>query len=202
VSTRRVARHPRHRRALLAALVPLTLLAGAACSTGPSEATVAHRQFQHLMTQPDAEEAVQQYTRLYTRMRQQLSQTFPHLGPWELTLESDYSGCSSSYPELDLEDGREDSLPNYAASGVLTESEWDQAVDMVGTLVAPYGFDRHPQVLNDRAGVHDVVFHGPNEAQIGFDTLTDSGTGLTFEVGCHLTPQAKQRGHPDGAPNP
>lgn len=95
---------------------------------------------------------------------------------------------------MPVPDASSKGLAIWTAQGGLTEARSEQALAVVRPLVQSYGFDPGFRIA-DRPGVgHDIVFYGPCDAHLDFGS--GNNTTLLFDIGCHLTPEAKRRGTP------
>ncbi|WP_157183259.1 LppA family lipoprotein [Sciscionella marina] len=146
--------------------------------------------FAKLAKLPSIDEAVQQYEQLGSQIRQELSQEIPDLTAWKDSQDSvGGSGCFNE------EDGEKRHLPDYVVQKGVTDQQYEQALQIIGKMAKPIGFGDKPQRFHDSPGKHDSSFFNPRD-----NTTISFGTGkatvLQISVGCHLTPEAKKRGHP------
>lgn len=153
------------------------------------------QQFAELMKRPDIDDAVARYSRLYTEIRQRLSTAFPQLH-WEQIDVPGGAGCGFDFSEVNHGaefDAVSRTVGSWAAKGSLPDPDWPRAVAIVDGVTRGYGFTSGPISPVDRPGEHQANFFDPYKAELVFGTAIN--TTLTFFTGCHLTAQAKQRGH-------
>jgi hypothetical protein len=156
----------------------------------------ATQQFNQLMQRPDIEQATARYQEIDQKVRDALSATFPAL-EWQQDTQVAGAACGAGYPGLDS-DGEVRGLPNWFASGSISDSQWDKAVSVVHGVAQGYGFDAG-QVTVNRPHDHEVVFHDKYQAELNIGTAVN--TTLLVRTGCHLTTEAKKRGTPTPTPS-
>jgi hypothetical protein len=181
---------------LVGAAIVLTL---ASCSgQSPEEHPMdtngkATEQFNQLMQRPDIDQATARYDEMYTKVRSELTASFPAL-KW---IQSDNvlrSGCGADFSAIDVgarSDAEERGLPNWKADGNLPDAQWEQAVTIVRHVAQSYAFDTGQLTVN-RPNDHEVVFRDQYRAELNFGSAVN--TTLLLRTGCHLTAEAKKRG--------
>lgn len=154
--------------------------------------------FNKLMRLPDIEQAKAQYAKMSDELRRALTASFPQLRHWQPDGEEASSACGNDYPGIES-DGKEWDLLSYFVSRVkLSDSDYERALRLIGDVAHEYGFSRQPQRMHDGPEGHDAVFHNLADASsITFGSAKNTLIGVT--IGCHLTPEAKRRGHPSGS---
>jgi hypothetical protein len=189
------------------------VVAAVACDADPSvepNMDQVDQQFAELMKRPDIDQAVARYQQMYAEVHQQLSTTFPTLGPWQQTLHQGSSACGPDFGAVDSYDSTdpqdqavEAGMGDWDANGNIPEAAWDQVVAKIGSVIQRYGFDPRPEVVTDRPAQHDANFYDSYGAELGIsfgnkelDPRIGGGIGFSFVTGCHLTAEAKKRGHP------
>lgn len=188
------------KRILCAITCVVVVVAGCGANfSGRPSVNQTDKQFAELMKRPDIDQAVARYEEMYAEVRRQLTAAIPSL-QWQQTNPAGGAACGPDYAALDY-GAREDAvirgLGNWAADGNIPDAQWDHAVSVVRTVVQGYGFDTGLVVVN-RPSDHEVDFHDPDQAELGFGTAVN--TTLLLITGCHLTAEAKSRGHPAPLP--
>lgn len=187
------------------ALCGLAALLIAGCSKpsdpatpGATVNTDVNNVFAMLMQRPNIDEAAQQYQQMDNELRQALSQAIPVLASWHVGSEGGQTSCASDYPGIDF-DGQTRAFPSNVVNGNLPDTDYEKALGIIGLTAQKYGFTPQPQRLHDTPGSHDAVFHNVHDdGEISFGTAAN--TSLRVSLGCHLTAEAKQRGHPSPSP--
>lgn len=150
--------------------------------------------FKTLMKRGDIDNVVAKHKKMYTEILNELSSNISMLRHWSEFEPAARSGCGSDYPGIGS-DGETHDFNDYTVNGKLSDSEYEQALKIIGQVGKKYGFASSPQRLHDSPGSHDAAFHNTeNESEITFGT--DKNTLIGVSVGCHLTVEAKKRGHP------
>ncbi|MTD53647.1 hypothetical protein GKO32_06560 [Amycolatopsis sp. RM579] len=156
--------------------------------------------FAMLMQRPDIDEATRHYQQLDNELLQALSQAIPSLSPWQGDDDGSGSSCGGDYPGIDF-DGDTYSFPSHFVTGNLPDADYEKALEVIGSVAQRYGFAPRPQRLHDAPGSHDAMFHNVNDdGEISFGTALN--TSLRVSLGCHLTVEAKKRGHPSSTGTP
>ncbi|SFI88061.1 LppA family lipoprotein [Amycolatopsis sacchari] len=153
------------------------------------------QQFADLLQRPDIDQATARYEEMSGHIRDALSGAFPDLR-WRQTSQLTGAACGFGYPGLET-DGEQRGLPNWMAPGSIPDGRWDEAVRVVRTVALKYGFDKVVTTVG-RPTDHEVVFSDPYDAELNFGSAVN--TTLLVRTGCHLTPEAKKRGHPTSSP--
>lgn len=103
------------------------------------------------------------------------------------------AGCGADHPKLDSA-AETLHLENHVVSGTLSDADYEQALAVVGPVVAKYGFNASPQRLHDTPGSHDAFFHNYQDgSSIQFGSHVNTVFGIS--IGCHLTAETKRLGH-------
>lgn len=162
---------------------------------GPVESDQARDTFNRLMQRPDIDQAQANYEAMSKEIRESLGREVPALSHWQPEDSVSRSGC-----DPDLFPGVEDSaetriLADQYAHVQVTNEQYDQALQIIGSVVRKYGFDPKPQRISDRPNGRYASFHNPVDGG-RVDVVTNKSFILGFNVGCYLTPEAKKRGHP------
>lgn len=163
---------------------------GSAMSATPDQSQIA-KQFADLMQRPDIDQAAARYEEMYSQVRSALSGALPGL-QWRQTNQLTGAACGFKYPGLDT-DGEQRGLSNWMAPGKIPDGRWDEAVQVVQNVARNYGFNTIVTTVN-RPNDHEVVFYDVYDAELNFGSAVN--TTLLVRTGCHLTAEAKKRGHP------
>lgn len=155
--------------------------------------------FAALMQRPDIDQATQRYEQMGTEIRQALSAHILELATWTADGDTSNAACGNDdYPGPGF-DGQVRDLPDYVVPGNLPDDKYEQALSVIGATVQKYGFAPTPQRLHDAPSSHDAVFHNTqDDGAVRFGTHENTLLGLS--LGCHLTAEAKIRGHPSSIP--
>lgn len=157
----------------------------------------AKHTFDKLMKRPDIEQATRIYGRMQDEIRDRLSKQVPSLSEWRAREEDGMAACDpNSYPGV-MNDASVNALPNYVASGSLSDVQYEDALNDIGNIAQRYGFNPKPQRLYDEKEVHDAIFHNiHDDGKIRIHV--ERGINLGVMTGCYLTAESKTRGHPSG----
>jgi hypothetical protein len=178
----------------------LLSLGGCGTSSGSESDLDASEKFAELMKRPDIDEVVARYDQMYNELREQLSRTFPAL-QWHPTTEAGGGSCGRDFSGINRgtrSDAVTASLSSWVAPGSLPDDGWGRAVSIMDTIVRGYGFTSGAVAPVNRSGEHEADFYDPYDATLIVGTAVN--TTMSFWTGCHLTAQAKQRGHLAPAP--
>lgn len=181
------------------ACAALTVLIATACGSLGSEnhpmnqPDAATQQFQQLMQRPDIDQVTASYEDMYRKIREQITANFAELS-WKETRPPSNTACGEQFGAIDVAgrmDAKESGLGNWTANGNLDDSQWMQASEEVRTIAQEHGFDAGRTTVN-RPNDHEIVFFDRYGAELNFGSAVR--TTLLLRTGCHLTPEAKQRG--------
>jgi hypothetical protein len=149
--------------------------------------------FSGLAHRPDIDAAAVRYGQMYAEVRRRLSEVVPSVTGWRPIDRPSTALCGADVPGLGA-DGQTRSLGNWLADAPVPDADWTDAVAAVHEVVHSYGFTSGPVGSVDRPGDHEVAFYDDYQAQLTVGT--GKHTGLLLITGCHLTAEAKRRGHP------
>jgi hypothetical protein len=179
-------------------------LALAACGANtPPEPTVdqATQQFNQLMQRPDIDQVTARYQQMYLQVRQRLSGLLPTL-TWSQSLGVMGAACGPEFAAVDASRPQDDaitrSLGNWDLNGTILDAQWTNALAAIADVVQGYGFDPRPEVIVSKPGNHNANFYDSYRAKLTVDV--GNTAGLSLSTGCHLTAEAKKRGHPAPIP--
>jgi hypothetical protein len=164
-------------------------------TTSNSDANSVPQQFAELLKRPDIDEATAHYEQMHEQIRARLSDKFGR--NWEQYDKTSASACGFDHPGLNS-DGETRRLASWRLPGKLSDSQWDQAVVIIGEVATGYGFDPKPEVVVNQPGDHTVIFHDASNAKLNFGSAVN--TVLSVFTGCHLTAEAHRRGTPTPKP--
>ncbi|GAA4658458.1 LppA family lipoprotein [Amycolatopsis sacchari] len=168
---------------------------GSPMSATPDPSRLA-KQFADLVQRPDIDQATARYEAMSGQIRDALSRVYPDLR-WRQTSQLTGAACGFGYPGLET-DGEQRGLANWMAPGSIPDGRWDEAVQVVRTVALKYGFDKVVTTVS-RPEDHEVVFSDLYDAELNFGSAVN--TTLLVRTGCHLTAEAKKRGHPAFSPS-
>ncbi|MGC7097473.1 LppA family lipoprotein [Amycolatopsis lurida] len=153
------------------------------------------QQWAELMRRPSLDEAVTRYEKMEREITDALSTEFG-LPRWEGGgKNSDNPGCAE-FAEVDAWDAMAQVLAGSLTPAVIPSDQWPRAVDTIKRVAATYGFTS-PGLAVDRGDFHIVNLHDGYAAKLSVTTGTEkANTIISVVTGCHLLPEAKQRGVP------
>jgi hypothetical protein len=145
--------------------------------------------YSKLVKLPSIDEAVKSYEAMGVKIRKELTSSIPELKSWKNAQDGvGTAGCLNG-------DGQTQNLSSYIVTKKLTDDQFEKALQIVGKVAARYGFDPTPKRFHDAPGNHDTSFNNPSDhSELTFGT--DKTTLMGISIGCHLTADAKKRGHP------
>jgi hypothetical protein len=181
-------------RAIYAILTVAVILA-TITGCGGTTVSAKDREFHELMQRPDIEQAASRYEELATKVRSQLSTTFPDM-TWSTSDPVGGAGCNGKFRDvnvdLPLDDAESRGLSVWLGSAGLTNDRWQQAIATITPLLHAYGFQ--PGFRVDGPKDYQIDFYDQYDADFSFGSML--GTSLQISTGCHLTAEAKRRGAP------
>lgn len=186
----------RTRIRVVSALVLGGVLAMSGCGNGDnSGSSNRNDQFAQLMQRPDLEQVSSQFDDTRRAVAEQLSQQF-NLPEWTIVEgRGSESGCGREFHDIGL-DGAVRSLDTMIARAPIADENWDRALEIANSVTSRNGFGP-PMRLADKPGNHQAEFHDAFGGRLVVGTQVN--TILSVRTGCHLTPQAHQRGAPPPA---
>ncbi|MEU6645743.1 LppA family lipoprotein [Saccharomonospora sp. NPDC046836] len=102
----------------------------------------------------------------------------------------DVGGCRA-FGEVDAWDATHTVLPTWLVDAPLPADSWDKAKTIVTPVGKEFGFTNITLQIDDNQDYWLTDHYG---AQLQFGSSKRTGFGIT--TGCHLYPEAKQRGTP------
>ncbi|MGA6168403.1 LppA family lipoprotein [Amycolatopsis magusensis] len=153
------------------------------------------QQWAELMQRPNIDEAVARYEKMEGEITSALSTEFG-LPPWEGgTRSSGNPGCGA-FDKVDAWDAMSEILPGSLTPAVIPTNQWPRAVETIKRVASAHGFTT-PGLAVDKDDFHIVDLYDGYAAKLTVVTGTEkANTVIGVFTGCHLLPEAKQRGVP------
>jgi hypothetical protein len=149
-------------------------------------------QFEQLMARPDLETARNRYSEMQEQVRAALREEFA-LSAWveDSETSSTGSGCAD-YPDIDGLDAGNEGMAIWVAEGGVVE-RWPEAVGALREVAVEYGFDEVTLDVNEGGR---RMYEVANDQGAKLTMGSAGNTTLSLATGCHLRPEAKERGRP------
>lgn len=107
------------------------------------------------------------------------------------------TGCNQ-FPDVDSWDAERHFLKPWILPRGIADDQWPHVEQIVREVAANYGFGGQG-MGQGRPGFHDIHISDQFGAEFGFNTAVH--TTMRVTTGCHLNPEAKNRGTPRNTPS-
>ncbi|SNR41201.1 Lipoprotein [Haloechinothrix alba] len=176
------------------ALIALSL---ANCTKDPTDTNDMNldEQYEQLAQRPDRDEAKNNYESLQEDVRSALRDRF-ELPEWEKGgSEESASPACTEFPEIGGWDAGKVTLQNWVTEESITIDSWPDAKAAVQDITGEHGFD---QVTLDVEQSDNLTYELMDNwgAKLTLMSGRSSNTVVSIRTGCHLRPEAKERGRP------
>lgn len=152
------------------------------------------QQYDTLLQRPNIEQVTDTYQKALQEIKQALTKTFD-LPQWEQRDDTPIgaSACGFDFPDVHLPDGIARSISGGFSRSRIPEDRWEEAVEIVTDVAVNYGF-QGPERVADEPGNREIRYFDTAGSRISYGQVKNMS--ISIRTGCHLTPEAHQRGGP------
>lgn len=185
-------------RKLAGAMVLIGLLS--ACASEGSNinddpnAGTQQQQYDKLLQRPDIEQATQTYQSALKEIKNVLTEKFD-VPTWEQRDDTPIgaAACGFDFPDVSGREGITRTINGGFTRAVISDNRWEEAVQIVTEVANEYGF-KGPERVADKPGNREIRYFDAAGSRLSFGQIKNMSTYIS--TGCHLTPEAHQRGGP------
>ncbi|WP_162830255.1 LppA family lipoprotein [Amycolatopsis palatopharyngis] len=183
----------------LALAVVLTGLLSACVSEGSNinddpNAGTQQQQYDTLLQRPDIEQVTDTYQAALDEIKGTLAKKFG-LPEWEHGpyREIGEAACGFDFPDVDGRQGITRTISGGFSRSTIPDDRWEESVQIITEIANKYGF-KGPERVADKPGNREIRYFDAAGSRLSFGQVKNMS--ISISTGCHLTPEAHQRGGP------
>ncbi|WP_084628587.1 LppA family lipoprotein [Amycolatopsis nigrescens] len=158
-------------------------------------------QWSELMQRPNIDEVVAKYEKMQKEVTEALSSELG-LPQWSIGGNNSTNPGCNDFRQVDSWDAIKESIAGTTTPARISTEQWPKAVDTIKRVVAGHGFTT-PGLVVDKGDFHTMDLYDGYGAKFNVMTGTEgNNTVIGVSTGCHLLPEAKQRGVPRSTATP